>query len=301
MKIVVAGASGFIGHALVGALRADGHTVQRLVRGTAVEQPDQILWSSAAGECDLDALGGTDALINLAGENIGRRWTAARRERIMRSRVDSTRTLVAAMTELTPRPAVFLSASAAGYYGSRGDEVLTEASAIGHGFLPEVCLAWETHAHGAARLGVRTALLRFGTVLAPGGGALARMLPLFRLGLGGRLGSGRQWMSWVSRADVVAAIRHALLDARCSGALNVVAPMPVTNAEFTATLGRVLRRPAFLPAPAWALRLAFGEMADEALLASTRAVPARLTELGFRFRHPTLETALSGALSSPSA
>lgn len=299
MRIIIAGASGAVGSVLVPALRAAGHDVRRLVR-RAAQAPDEIAWDPAAGEIDRAAFerGGVDAVINLAGENVGAgRWTARRREAILRSRVDATRTLVLAVKALARKPAVWVSASAVGCYGDRGDEVLTEASAIGHGFLPEVCLAWETHAEGAARLGVRTAVLRFGVVLTPKGGALAKMLPLFRCGLGGRLGSGRQWMSWVSIDDVVGVVQHALAERRCTGPLNVVAPGEVTNAEFAAALGRVLRRPTFLPAPAWALRLVFGQMADEALLASTRAAPKRLEEMGYVFRQPNLEPALRAVLA----
>jgi uncharacterized protein len=296
MKIVVAGASGLVGTALVPALRAAGHDVRRLVRRATVSAPDEILWSPAAGELDPRDLQGTDAFINLAGENIGRRWTAARRERILRSRVDSTRTLVKAIAALSPAPRVLLNASAAGYYGDRGDDTLNEASGIGHGLLPEVCLAWETHAQVAARAGVRTVLLRFGVILTPDGGALGKMLPLFRRGLGGRLGSGEQWMSWVGIDDVIGAMMHLMHDARCTGPVNVVSPAPVTNREFTATLGRVLRRSAVIPAPAWALRLAFGDMAEEALLASTRVLPQRLIETGYQFRHPTLESAFRAIL-----
>jgi uncharacterized protein len=299
MKIVIAGASGAVGSALGPALRAAGHDVRRLVRRTA-QAADEIAWDPAAGEIDLAALergGAVEAVINLAGENVGAgRWTAARRERILRSRVDATRTLVLALPKLARKPAVFLSASAVGFYGDRGDEVLTEASAIGHGLLPEVCLAWETHAEGAARGGVRTVLLRFGVVLTRSGGALAKMLPLFKLGLGGRLGHGRQWMSWVAIDDVIGVVSHALTDSRCVGPINVVASGAVTNAEFAATLGRVLRRPAILPAPAWALRLLLGQMADEALLASVRAAPKRLEQISYGFRQPTLETALRAVL-----
>ena len=190
-----------------------------------------------------------------------------------------------------------MSASAVGIYGDRAGEELTEASLAGVGFLPEVAFIWETNAEGAARAGIRTVLLRFGVVLARDGGALAKMLPLFRLGLGGRLGDGQQWMSWVSLADAVGAIQHALSDARCVGPVNVVAPEPVTNGEFTAKLARVLGRPAAFPVPAWVLRVAFGAMADETLLASTRAKPERLCETGFSFRHPTLEVALRAELS----
>lgn len=299
MKIVIAGASGLVGRALTRALRGLGHDVWRLARRATVDAPDQILWSPAAGELAAADLRGTDAIINLAGENIGRRWTAARRERILRSRVDATRTLVRAMAEMERPPAVLLNASAVGFYGDRGDEVLTESSALGHGFLPEVCLAWETHAQVAARRGVRTVLMRFGVVLSRHGGALARLLPLFRLGLGGRLGGGEQWMSWISMHDVVGAVMHALRDELSAGAINFVAPAPVTNSEFAATLGAALRRPAVLPTPGWALRLAFGDMADETLLASTRVQPQRLAERGYAFRHPTLDAALRELLSGP--
>jgi uncharacterized protein (TIGR01777 family) len=296
MRVAIAGASGLIGRALGAAWRDAGHEVKRLVR-RAARSPDEITWNPATGELDPRELAGVDAIVNLAGENIaGGRWTAARRERILRSRVDATRTLVQALAKLERRPRVFVSASAVGFYGDRCDEVLTEASAIGHGFLPEVCLAWETHAEGAARLGVRTTLLRFGMVLAAEGGALAKMLPVFRVGVGGRFGSGRQWVSWISIADAVGAICFALENERCAGPVNIVAPQPVTNAEFARTLACVLHRPALLPAPAWALRVAFGRMADEALLASTRAVPQKLEASGYAFRHADLESALRDIL-----
>jgi uncharacterized protein (TIGR01777 family) len=201
------------------------------------------------------------------------------------------------MTRLDRKPGVFLNASAIGFYGDRGDEVLTEASDMGVGFLPEVCLAWETHAEGASRLGVRTVLLRFGLILARQGGALGKMLPVFRAGAGGRLGSGRQWMSWVAIDDVVGVMQHALTQSRCRGPMNIVAPVPVTNAEFARALGRVLHRPAIVPVPAWALRLALGKMlANEALLASARAAPQRLREAGYSFRHATIESALLAAV-----
>ena len=297
MKIVVAGASGLVGTALVPALRAAGHDVHRLVRRTA-SLPDEIAWNPAAGVVDDARFADVEAVINLAGENVGAgRWTARRREMILRSRVDGTRTLVEAMTRMKRKPAVLLNASAVGCYGDRSDEVLTETSTAGRGFLPEVCREWERHAAAASPLGVRVACLRFGVVLAAQGGALAKMLPLFRLGFGGRLGSGRQWMSWIGIEDAVRAIVHAVGEARLAGAVNVVAPEPVTNAEFTATLGRVLRRPAVLPVPAWVLRVALGQMANEALLASQRALPDALATAGFQFRHGTLESALRVAFS----
>ena len=300
MKIVVAGGSGLLGSALVPALRARGHDVLRLVRHTPAAA-DEVFWNPAENKLDPTRLEGVDAIVNLCGENVGAgRWTDARRERILRSRVEATRALVLALDTLMAKPSVFVNASAIGVYGNRGEEEMTEASSIGHGFLPEVCLAWETHAEGAARRGVRTALLRFGVVLTREGGALAKMLPLFRLGLGGRLGDGRQWMSWVSLEDAVAAILHALTNKECRGPINVTAPEPVTNTEFTATLAQVLNRPAALHVPAWVLRLVLGRgMADEMLLASTRAIPARLHEASFQFRHATLEGALHASMSTP--
>ena len=300
MKIVVAGASGLLGSELVPALRARGHDVLRLVRRAPAEA-DEAFWNPAENQLDSARLQGVDAIVNLCGENVGAgRWTKARRERILRSRIEATRTLVTALPQMKVKPSVFVNASAVGAYGDRGEEELTEASSIGHGFLPEVCLAWETHAEGAARRGVRTVLLRFGVVLTCGGGALAKMLPLFRLGLGGRLGDGQQWLSWVSVEDAMRAILHALTNKECRGPVNVTAPEPVTNATFTATLARVLNRPAALHVPAWLLRLVLGRgMADEMLLASTRAIPARLHEACFQFRHATLEAALRAAKFVP--
>jgi uncharacterized protein (TIGR01777 family) len=290
--VLIAGASGLIGRALAARLAQAGHQVRILVR-RAPSAPGEIPWDPAAGRLDPAAIAGVDAIVNLAGENIAAgRWTAARRTAILRSRVEATRTLVVALQQLARKPEVFVSASAVGYYGERGDEILPEEAAIGHGFLSEVCLAWETHAEGAARAGVRTVLLRFGVVLAAAGGALAKMRPVFRAGLGGRVGSGRQWMSWVSLDDAVGAVEHALADPRCRGPVNVVAPAAVTNAEFTAALAGVLRRPALLPVPAAALRLLFGEMAEGTLLASTRAEPRALRRSGYEFRQPTLAAAL---------
>lgn len=298
---VVAGASGLVGRALGAALVREGWIVRRLVRRTPVA-PGEFAWDPAAGTVDAAALAGAHAVINLAGENIAAgRWTAARRERILRSRVEATRTLVIALQRMATKPAVLLNASAVGIYGDRGDEVLTERSGMGVGFLTEVTLAWETHADGAARAGVRTVLLRFGMVLAADGGALGKMLPLFRLGLGGPLGRGTQWMSWIGIDDAVGAMLHALRDERARGALNLVAPTSVTNADFTAALGRAVRRPAVLPAPAWALRAVFGAMADEMLLASTRVAPRELERHGYRFRHPTIDAALAAVLTRSGA
>lgn len=296
MKIVIAGSSGLVGTALLPALRSAGHQTLRLVRRVPAA-PDEIRWDPTSGDLDPVRVEGVDAVINLAGENIaGGRWTARRREAILRSRVDATHTIVQAIGRtVLRRPTVLLNASAAGYYGDRGDELLTEASPAGRGFLADVCAEWERQADAASVHGLRVTRLRFGVVLSSRGGALAKMLPLFRLGLGGRLGSGTQWMSWIGIEDAVGAILHSLREERCSGPINVVSPGPVTNAQFTAVLGRVLRRPAILPAPVWALRLAFGQMADEALLASGRVVPDRLLATGYRFCHPDLESALRSA------
>jgi uncharacterized protein (TIGR01777 family) len=296
MKIAIAGASGTIGRAVVAALRARGDAVVRLVRRPATV-PDEVEWDSVAGTVDATFLDGCEAWVNLAGENLAAgRWTEFRRNKIWHSRTDATRTLVVALDRVTRKPAVFVNASAIGIYGERGGEELTEASAIGRGFLPEVCLAWETHAEGAARRGVRTVMLRFGVVLAAEGGALAKMLPIFRAGMGGRAGNGAQWMSWIGRDDAVRAILRALDDGRLRGPVNVVTPNAVTNAEFSARLAAVLRRPAVFPAPAFVLRAMFGQMADETILASTRVRPAKLAEVGFEFRDGDLEVALRRAL-----
>lgn len=295
--IAIAGASGLVGSALAPALTAAGHRVLRLVRRDA-RDGSEIAWDPALGELDPARLDGVDTVINLAGENIAAgRWTPRRREAIFQSRVDATRTLVAAMKRMARKPETFLSASAVGFYGDRGDDEVDETDGIGAGFLPEVCLAWETHAEGAMTVGIRTVLLRFGVVLAADGGALAKMLPIFRAGLGGRLGAGGQWMSWVSREDVCGAILHLLAHRDVWGPVNMVAPQAVTNREFTTVLGEAVKRPAFVPVPAFALRAVVGRaMADEALLASTRAVPAKLVASGYVFHHPELRAALQAIL-----
>lgn len=282
------------------ALRGEGHRVLRLVRREARAE-DEIQWNPATGSLDPRLLDGVEAAINLAGENLaGRRWSAEQKERIFKSRVDTTRTLAAALVRLSLKPQVLVNASAVGIYGDRGDERLDEGAASGQGFLAEICRVWEAETEIAAQAGIRTVRLRLGTILAEEGGALAKMLPVFRLGLGGPFGSGRQWMSWVSRDDVVGAILHALKTPSLAGPANIVAPEPVTNRDFAATLGRVVGRPAFFTAPGWALRLAVGrQMADEALLASARAMPAALLESGYRFRHPQLEGALRATLGKP--
>ena len=296
--VLVSGASGLVGRALVAFLQTQGHTVRRLVR-RATEGADEFGWNPAKGEIDAAALVGADAVVHLGGENISAgRWTAARKRQILQSRVEGTRTLAAGIAKMAPaaRPEVFVSASAVGFYGARGDERLPEAAGPGTGFLAEVCAAWEGELAAVKALGVRTVALRTGVVLSPAGGALAKMLPAFWLGAGGRLGSGRQWMSWITPDDLCALYLRAVTDRAWSGDYNAVAPEPVTNAEFTGVLVRVLGRPAFFAVPAAVLRGVFGQMADEALLASTRAVPARSTEAGFKWRHPGLEEALRHVL-----
>ena len=299
MMFLVAGASGLVGRALTAFLQTQGHTVLRLVR-RATTTADEVLWNPATGEIPAQSLRGVDVVVNLAGENIAEgRWTEERKGALRSSRINSTRTLVKAMAAIKSerlRPFVFIQASATGFYGSRGAEQLDEQSAAGRGFLAGVCGDWEREAVAAEELGVRVVRLRTGVVLTPAGGALAKLLAVFAAGLGGRLGLGKRWMSWISLEDLVGAIYHAVLDRRCDGPVNAVAPKPVTNAEFTATLARVLHRPALLPVPPCALRLALGEMAAETLLASARVYPVRLQEAGYRFRHENLEAALRSSL-----
>lgn len=293
--VAVSGASGLIGSALTRSLTADGHAVRRLVRGRAAA--GEIRWDPATGEIDLAALEGVDAVVHLAGEPAGARWTAAKKRRIRDSRVEGTRLLAGALAKLERPPSVLVSASAIGYYGDRGDERILEDSPPGEGFLPRVAAEWEAALRPAEQIGIRVVRLRTGIVLSREGGALRRLLLPFRLGVGGVLGSGSQWMSWISLDDVVSIIRFALERDDISGPVNAVAPEPVRNSEFTRTLARVLRRPAWIPVPAFALRLLFAGMADEALLASQRVVPARLLAAGFPFRHTQLESAIRAALA----
>jgi uncharacterized protein (TIGR01777 family) len=291
MRISVTGSSGLIGSALVPFLTAQGHEVGRVVRSTTAAGAWR--WDPGAGHVDAGAVNGKDAVVHLAGETIAAgRWSAARKARIRDSRVRGTRVVAEAVARADPRPKALLCASAMGFYGDRGDERLTEASAPGRGFLSEVSREWEEACAPARDQGVRVVNLRFGIVLSPAGGALAKMLLPFRLGAGGVVGSGKQWWSWVALDDAVGAIQHALVTAGLSGPVNVAAPKPVTNAEFTRTLGRVLARPTLFPVPVFAARLAFGEMADALLLASARIVPERLQQTGYGFRHPELEGAL---------
>lgn len=297
MKILISGSSGLIGAALVPALSGAGHDVWRLVRGTGSPAASCIAWQPEQGTLDASALEGFDGVIHLAGEKIAGRWTPEKKERIRNSRVQGTRLLCEALERLERPPRVVLCASACGIYGDRGDEPLTEESVHGKGFLADVVRQWEAATDPASRAGIRVVNLRFAMVLSPRGEPLAAMLPLFRLGLGGPLGSGRQMTSWVALDDVIGAALHALATEALAGPVNVAAPHPVRNAEFATILGHALHRPALLPAPAFALRLVFGDLADEVLLASQHLVPERLQASGYRFQYPDLAGALRHLLS----
>jgi len=296
MLVALTGSSGLIGSALGARLEAQGHRLRPVVRGS----PDEgsALWDPAAGWFRDGALEGVDAVVHLAGPGIAAgRWTARRRRLLHETRVDGTRLLVDHIAGLSQRPRVLVSASAVGYYGDRGEETLSEDLPAGGGFLAELCVAWEREARRVEEFGVRAVQLRTSTVLSRRGGALPRLLTPFRLGMGGRLGGGRQWFAWVSLPDVVGAIEHLLGAEALSGPVNVTAPNPVTNAEFTRALARQLRRPALLPLPAFALRLLFGGVADEALLSSQRSVPTQLQRSGYRFLHPDIDAGLEAALA----
>jgi uncharacterized protein (TIGR01777 family) len=290
LRILISGASGPVGAALVPFLKTQGHTVTRLVRTSARGQ-DQILWDPAR-PLSPDSVSGFDAVIHLAGESIVGRWTGGKKQRILDSRTQGTSHLAEAAAKAAQRPRVFISASAVGYYGDRGDEILRENSPSGGGFAAEICRQWEAATQLAANAGIRTALMRLGVVMSADGGALPKMLPPFRLGLGGRLGSGRQWWSWVAVQDVVGAMDHVLNHDELQGPVNTVAPNPVSNAEFTTTLASVLKRPAIFPMPAFAVRLIFGQMGTELFLASQRVEPAKLAASGYQFQHPDLKNAL---------
>jgi uncharacterized protein (TIGR01777 family) len=297
MRVLVSGSSGLVGSALVSLLTGGGHQVVRLVRAQPKDEASEVRWDPEAGDIDGAGLKGVDAAVHLAGESIAAgRWTAAKKGRILESRVKGTRLLAEALAGLEPVPRALVSASAVGYYGDRGEEELREESGSGSAFLSEVCRQWEAATEPAAAGGIRVVNLRFGIMLSAAGGALPRLLTPFRLGAGGTVGSGRQFMSWIALDDVVGVILHALITEALRGPVNAVAPQPVTNREFTKTLGRVLGRPTLFPLPAFAARLAFGEMADELLLASQRVEPARLLASGYSFRFPELEGALRHVL-----
>lgn len=293
MTVAVSGGSGLVGRSLIPLLTTGGHSVRRLVRGEPDRSKHEVGWDPVKGKLDPADLEGVDAVIHLGGESIASgRWNENKRKRIRDSRVESTRLLAETLAGMATPPKVFLCASATGFYGYRGVETLTENSGPGQGFLSEVCREWEEAAAPACDAGIRVANLRFGVVLSPKGGALRQMLPLFRLGLGGRLGAGRQYWSWIAIDDAIGAAYHALVNDSLTGPINVTTPQPVTNREFTKTLAKVLRRPAIFPAPSAALRVALGPMADELLLASAKVNPEQLLQSGYEFRNADLESAL---------
>ncbi len=291
MDVLVSGSSGLVGSALVSALGHEGHQVRRLTRSGGSSPEGGVRWDPSSGMIDAAGLEGVDAVVHLAGENIVGRWTAAKKARIRDSRVEGTYLLSGALAKLSTPPKVMVCASATGYYGDRGNELLTEESAPGHNFLAGVCQEWEAAADPAREAGVRVVHMRFGIVLSTEGGALATTLPIFKLGGGGRVGSGCQYQSWIALDDVTGAILHALSTDSLSGPVNATVPDPPTNIEYTKTLGRVLGRPTVFPLPAPVARLVLGEVADELLLASQRIEPVRLKETGYDFRYPELEGA----------
>jgi uncharacterized protein (TIGR01777 family) len=300
MKVLVTGASGFIGSALLRALREAGHEPVALVRRTPRPGAAEIQWDPA-GAIDSSRFSGADAVVHLAGESVAAgRWNEERKARILNSRVQGTQTVAATMARATPRPRVLVSASANGIYGDTADKIVTEAEPPGSTFLAEVGRQWESATRAASEAGIRVVMLRIGMVLSGTGGALPRMLTPFRLGVGGRLGDGRQWMSWITLDDLIALILHALVKEAVRGPLNAVAPNPVTNAEFTRALGAVLRRPTPFPVPAFVVRTVFGELGQELLLASNRAVPQAALASGFQFRYPEIRGALEHALKQES-
>lgn len=295
LRVAVTGSTGLVGSALVPFLRAGGHEVLRLVRRPPEVGAPEVRWDPE-GFVDTDSLEGVDAVVHLAGENIFGRWSDEKRRAILESREQGTRVLAHELAGMERPPRVLVSASGVNYYGDAGDERLEEDSPPGDGFLSGVCRAWEQAASEASAGGVRVVRMRFGVVLTPDGGALSLMLPAFRLGLGGRVGDGEQWVSWISRDDLVGAIHRAIVDEEVTGAVNAVAPHPVRSRELASALGRVLRRPALLPVPEKAVRLVAGQMGEETLLASIRALPAALERSGYRFRHPGIEQALQHVL-----
>ena len=295
-RVLVSGVSGLIGGALVPTLKTRGFEVVALVRGGAASE-DRILWDPSK-PVSSDLVSGFDAVIHLAGETIMGRWSPAKKAKIRDSRVIATTHLSQALAQAKDKPSVFVCSSAIGYYGSRSDEVLKESSAPGTGFLPEVCLEWEAATRWAANAGIRTVNLRTGIVLSKNGGALKQMLTPFKLGVGGRIGDGRQWMSWIDLQDMVGAIHHILKTDLVQGPINMVAPKPVTNAEFTGTLARVLSRPAIFPVPAFVVKTIFGEMGEALLLGSQRVEPAQLVGSGYPFRFRDLQASLQNILKT---
>ena len=297
MKILITGSHGLVGSALVPAVANAGHTVIRMIRPPMKPDEKKILWNPQTGFVEKEKLEGFDAVVHLAGENISTgRWTAEKKARIRDSRVKGTRLLAEIIAGLKAKPKILASASAIGFYGSRGTEVMSEKNSPGSGFLAETCVEWEAATEPASQAGINVFHLRFGIILSPKGGALAKMLPPFKLGVGGKVGSGFQYMSWISITDVVSAVMHVLKRKELNGPVNIVSQQPVTNLEFTKAFGKVLSRPTVFPLPAFAARFALGEMADELLLSSTRVEPSRLKASGYAFQHNNIEKALQSML-----
>ena len=297
MKILITGSHGLVGSALIPVVANAGHTVIRMIRPPMKPDEKKILWNPQTGFVEKEKLEGFDAVVHLAGESISTgRWTAEKKARIRDSRVKGTRFLAEIIAGLKAKPKILASASAIGFYGSRGTEVMSEKKSPGSGFLAETCVQWEAATEPASQAGINVFHLRFGIILSPKGGALAKMLPPFKLGVGGKIGSGFQYMSWISITDVVSAVMHVLKRKELNGPVNIVSQQPVTNLEFTKAFGKVLSRPTVFPLPAFAARFALGEMADELLLSSTRVEPSRLKVLGYAFQHNNIEKALQSML-----
>lgn len=295
MKVAVTGSSGLIGSSLVSFLLKKDVTVSKILRENPKD--NEISWKPEGGDWDSAFAGGIDGIVHLAGENIASgKWTKKKKEKIRNSRIEGTKRLCEHILKLPNPPSVFVCASAIGYYGDRGMEFLNEGSSRGSGFLPDVCIGWEEAANTVSNAGIRVVNVRFGVVLSKNGGALAKMLTPFKMGMGGKVGSGTQYMSWVAIDDVTGAIYHTLITDSLKGPVNVTTPNPVTNKEFTNILGKVLNRPTIMPMPAFAARLAFGEMANDLLLASTKVAPKRLSDSGYEFQYPELENALRHVL-----
>ena len=297
MRILISGSHGFIGSAVFESLQKQGHELLRLIRPTQIARSDEIFWEPVSQFINQSKLKNIDAVIHLAGENIFGRWNEKKKQAIYDSRVIGADFLCKTIAKLKPKPAVLLCASAIGYYGNRGDEDVTESDSPGSSFLSQVCQDTETTTEFAAKAGIRTVNLRFGMVLGTEGGALAKMLPAFKMGMGGPLGDGQQWVSWISIADAVGAIEFALSHKKLSGPANVVSPQPIRNKEFAQTIGKILHRPEPVPVPKTMLHLMFGDFAEEALLSSTKALPEKLTQAGYKFQHPDLQAALNSILN----
>ena len=295
MKVAVTGSSGLIGSSLVSYLSKKDIVVSKILRENP--EDDDISWKPEDGDWNSAFTGGVDGIVHLAGESVASgKWTRKKKEKIRNSRIEGTKRLFEHILKLPTPPSVFVCASAIGYYGNRGVEFLNEGSPRGTGFLPDVCLGWEEATESVSKAGIRVVNVRFGIVLSKDGGALAKMMTPFKIGMGGKIGSGTQYMSWIAMDDVTGAIYHTLITESLKGPVNVTAPNPVTNKEFTTTLGEVLKRPAVVPIPAFAAKLAFGEMANDLLLASTKVAPKRLSDSGYKFQYPELENALKHVL-----